>query len=115
LKQMRKSRFFQKDAYIAVDFFEKTCEIVKMKSPVPEPDPFALSIDLGQGRGFREIVFDRPEVPDSNAIRDELASFAKSIRENTTPLVTVDDGFRALEVAHAILEKIEITSGRITL
>jgi len=31
LKNMRKSRFFQKDAYISVDFFEKKCEVVKMK------------------------------------------------------------------------------------
>ena len=31
LKNMRKTRFFQRDAYISVDFLEKKCEVVKMK------------------------------------------------------------------------------------
>ena len=31
MKNMRKSRFFQRDAYIAVDFLDKKVEVVKMK------------------------------------------------------------------------------------
>src|SRR5690606_37495754 len=31
MKNMRKSRFFQKDAYISVDYLDKVCEVVKMK------------------------------------------------------------------------------------
>lgn len=108
LKQMRKSRFFQKDAYIAVDFLEKKSEIVRMKHVEGEPDPFALTVDLGDGKGHKEIIFDRPDIPeDNNAIRDELASFAKSIRNDETPEVTVDDGYKALSVAHEILEKVK--------
>lgn len=115
LKNMRKSRFFQKDAYIAVDFLDRNCEIVRMKNVEGEPDPFAVSLDLGEGKGFKEIMFEKPDIPeDSNAIRDELASLAKAINENTTPIVTVNDGFHALEVAHRILEKMK-TSGEIEL
>lgn len=115
LKNMRKSRFFQKDAYIAVDFLNRNCEIVRMKTVEGEPDPFTISMDLGEGKGFKEIMFEKPEIPeDSNAIRDELASLAKSINENTTPVVTVNDGFHALEVAHRILEKMK-SSGEVEL
>lgn len=31
LKNMRKQRYFQRDAYISIDFLEKKCEVVKMK------------------------------------------------------------------------------------
>lgn len=115
LKNMRKSRFFQKDAYIAVDFLERKSEIVRMRPIVGEPDPFAVTIDLGEGKGFKEILFETPEIPeDSNAIRDELASLANAIHTNTTPVVTVNDGYHALEVAHRILEKMK-SSGEIEL
>lgn len=106
LKNMRKVRFFQRDAYIAVDFLKRESEIVRMRAVEGEPDPFSVTLNLGEGKGFKEILFEKPEVPESNAIRDELAAFAASIRENTEPEVTVRDGMRALEVAHLILEQI---------
>lgn len=105
LKNMRKSRFFQRDAYIAVDFLQKEAEIVRMKEVVGDPDPFAVAIDLGQGRGFKEILFDKPKISESNAIRDELKSLAYCINENTFPEVSLQDGTRALEVALQVLEK----------
>ncbi|MFT3885279.1 MAG: Gfo/Idh/MocA family oxidoreductase [Flavobacteriales bacterium] len=103
LKKMRKSRFFQKDAYIAVDMLAKTSEVVRMR-PVEQPDPFAVTIDLGQGRGHREIGFERPEIPAHNAIREELRSFARAIQEGRTPEVPASDGLAALEVAHRVLD-----------
>jgi predicted dehydrogenase len=105
LKAMRKSRFFQKDAYIAVDFLARESEIVRMKEVVGDPDPFSLTIDLGEGKGKKEILFEKPEIPESNAIRDELASFAQCIVEDTFPKVSFQDGSRALDVATQILEK----------
>ena len=42
LKKMRKARFFQRDAYISVDFLEKKCEVVKMKDAPKEIDDFAM-------------------------------------------------------------------------
>lgn len=108
LKNMRKLRFFQRDAYIAVDFLKRKSEIVRMNTFEGEADPFSVVLELGEGKGQKAITFDRPEVaPDANPIRDELASFAKSIRENTRPEVSVGDGLRALEVAHMILAQIE--------
>lgn len=107
LKNMRKVRFFQRDAYIAVDFLKRSSEIVRMRSVEGEPDPFAVTIDLGEGKGQKEILFEKPEIQASNAIRDELASLADAIANNSTPEVSVRDGLRALEVAHLILAQIQ--------
>lgn len=107
LKNMRKVRFFQRDAYIAVDFLKRSSEIVRMRSVEGEPDPFAVTIDLGEGKGQKEILFEKPEISESNAIRDELASLADAIAANETPEVSVRDGLRALEVAHMILAQIQ--------
>ncbi|MEZ4789026.1 MAG: Gfo/Idh/MocA family oxidoreductase [Flavobacteriales bacterium] len=106
MKNMRKSRFFQHDAYIAVDMLEKSAEVVRMRTVTGEPDPFAVTIDLGEGKGVREISFEKPEVPVVNAIREELRSFARSIRSGSVPAVPLVDGTAALRVAHGVLEEI---------
>lgn len=107
MKNMRKTRFFQKDAYISVDFLEKKSEVVRLKTVSGTPDPFAFTIDLGPDKGVKQIMFDNPIVKESNAIREELSMFAKSILENTEPVVPVEDGLAALETAHFIIEKLK--------
>ncbi len=102
LKKMRKSRFFQKDAYIAVDMLKKETEIMRMRT-VETPDPFAVTMDLGPGKGHREISFDKPAIPATNAIREELRAFAKAIHQNRKPEVSAEDGLAALELAHRVL------------
>jgi hypothetical protein len=101
---MRKSRFFQRDAYISVDFLQKSAEIVRMKEVEGEPDPCSLTIDLGD-KGKKEILFEKPVIEESNAIRDELQSFAESIINDRPTEVSLEQGSKALEVALIILEK----------
>lgn len=103
MKNMRKSRFFQRDAYISVDMLTKETEIVRMRTVEGEADPFAVTIDLGADKGVREISFEKPEVAPSNAIREELKAFAQSIRSGTAPVVTAQDGMAALDIAHQVL------------
>jgi predicted dehydrogenase len=111
LKNMRKSRFFQKDAYITVDFLEKVSEIVRMEEIDQEPDyPFAMVLDLGENKKKRRIYFDKPEVKEINAIEEELRSFGQSIIHNITPPVTIDDGYQALNVAQMVIDKINTMS-----
>jgi len=43
-----------------------------------------------------------------NAIKEELASFYEAIVNDTTPPVTINDGYNALEVAHKIIEKLSM-------
>ena len=104
LKGMRKSRFFQRDAYISVDFLAKESEIVRMRTVEGDPDPFSLVIDMGE-KGKKEILFDKPAIPESNAIREELRAFGESILEGKPVAVTLEEGTRALDVALQVLEK----------
>lgn len=107
VKNMRKSRFFQRDAYIAVDFLEKKTEIVRMKEATGQEGPFSMVLDLGEDKGKKEIIFENPKVSPSNAIREELFTFHEAISQDTEPIVTLRDGYQALKIAHEILNKIE--------
>lgn len=102
MKNMRKARFFQRDAYISVDFLEKKVEVVKMKDAPEQPDDFAMILQNAEGVK-KQIYFDNPSVPENNAILDELNAFAKAIKNNTTPIVSLQDGTDALSVAKMII------------
>ncbi|MFO7720029.1 MAG: Gfo/Idh/MocA family oxidoreductase [Gillisia sp.] len=102
LKNMRKSRFFQKDAYISVDFLERKCEVVKMKNAPEKPDDFAMILQNAEGVK-KQIYFENPKVEEHNAILDELETFADAILNNTTPIVSLEEGAAALKVANQII------------
>ena len=102
LKNMRKSRFFQKDAYISVDFLEKKCEVVKMKDAPKNPGDFDMILQNAEGVK-KQIYFDNPQISNNNAILDELETFAHAINTNTKPIVTLEDGTQALHVATQII------------
>jgi predicted dehydrogenase len=108
MKNMRKTRFFQRDAYIAIDFLKKDVEIIRISDP-PETndDPMAMIIDLGEKRGKKQIFVEKPEIQNLNAIKTELESFYQAIVNNTTPPVTINDGYEALSVAYQILGKMQ--------
>jgi predicted dehydrogenase len=109
MKNMRKSRFFQKDAYVSVDFLKKAVEIIRIRDVNPETaGPLDMVIDLGENKGSKQILFDKPEIPSINAIQTELFSFYEAIANDTTPSVTIDDGYNALAVAYEIIDKLEI-------
>lgn len=103
LKNMRKSRFFQKDAYISVDFLEKKVEVVKMKDAPEEPGQFDMILQNAEGVK-KQIYFENPDVQPNNAILDELNSFANAIAQNNTPVVSLEQGKQALEVAMQVIE-----------
>jgi hypothetical protein len=110
MKNMRKSRFFQKDAYISVDFLDRQLEVVRMEDVEGEADPFDVVLELGNGRPAKKILFDKPELPEMNAIKEELHAFALSIMNDEVPPVPLEAGALALEVAHLIIEKINVNS-----
>lgn len=103
LKNMRKARFFQRDAYISVDFLEKKCEAVRMKDAPKELDDFALVLTNAEGKQ-KQIYFENPNVDSNNAILDELESFAEAIKADRTPEVSLRQGTEALRVAMLIIE-----------
>ncbi len=103
MKKMRKMRLFQKDSYVGIDFLEKKTEIIKYKTP---DDKNVFSFDIETKNGKKTIAIAAPVVKETNAIKMELESFVESINKNKTTVVTEIDGYRAMEVAHQILEKI---------
>lgn len=103
MKKMRKVRLFQKDAYIGIDFLEKKTEVIKLKT---DQDQNVFAFDIETPGGTKTIAIANPEVPEVNAIKRELEEFVAAIKNNTQPIVNEIDGFRAMQVAHQILQKI---------
>ena len=106
MKKMRKMRLFQKDAYIGIDFLEKKTEIIKQNMP---GDKNVFTFDIDTGKGKKTVAIANPVVKDVNAMKAELIAFRDAVKNNTEPPVTVLDGYRAMDVAHQILGKINRT------
>lgn len=106
LKKMRKTRFFQKDAYIAVDFLEKSVEVVKMKAAPEKPEDFAMILQNAEGEK-KQIYFENPPIEDSNAILDELETFAQAINNQKEPIVSLENGTAALDLAYQVIQAYE--------
>ena len=101
MKNMRKSRFFQRDAYISVDFLEKKVEVIHMKDAPENPGEYDMILQNAEG-DRKQIYFEHPEVLPTNAILNELETFANAIEHNTTPVVTFQQGTEALRLAKQI-------------
>lgn len=105
MKSMRKSRFFQKDAYISVDFLEKKAEVIRMKDAPENPTDFDMIIENAEGER-NQIIFEYPNIQPNNAILNELESFADAITQNKKVEVSLEDGTEALKVALEIVRLI---------
>jgi predicted dehydrogenase len=99
---MRKTRFFQKNAYIAVDYLTQKVEVVKMKDAPEQADDLSILLTNAEGKK-KQIYFENPSILEGNAIQDELEHFASCIHEKKKPTVSLQDGAAALEVAHKII------------
>jgi len=104
LKNMRKIRIFQNDAYISLDFLEKEAQVVKIEENVENDDFSGMTIHTNDG--LKRIIIDSPDIMKNNAIEDELSDFYNAVTGQSDVLVTIDDGYRALKLAHIIQSKI---------
>jgi predicted dehydrogenase len=93
VKRERKIRFFQRNAYINIDYMKPEARVYTLKG-----EPKGV-LDLAKLVDVREPRLDRVE-----PLRAELESFVRCVREGGVPLVSGEDGLRALEVAGRILE-----------
>jgi predicted dehydrogenase len=103
MKKMRKMRLFQKDSYISIDFLDKKTEVIKYKTA---SDKNVFTFDIETNSGTKTIAIAAPVIKDNNAIKQELQSFVDAIINNKPATVSEIDGYRAMEVAHIILDKI---------
>jgi predicted dehydrogenase len=107
-KKMRKMRIFQPDNYITIDFLQGVAEVYRLVGDgVKVPDVAMMLGQMGVGTQKKTLIFQRPPVPDINALEYELAQFVESVRNGTQPLVTAGEGRNALHVALEVMEKIK--------
>lgn len=107
LKQMRKVRLFQKDAYISLDLLEKNAQIVRLFDQGVELPEDGQHFELETATGKKTIHVNLPDIEPVNAIKLELETFASSIENNTAPKVSGQDGLQALALAKRISEVVE--------
>ena len=102
LKKMRKTRFFQKNAYIAVDYLAKKVEVVKIKDAPNKTEDLSILLTNAEGKK-KQIYFENPAISETNAILEELEHFAHCIKSKQIPKVSLKDCAYALEVAHRVI------------
>ena len=105
IKNMRRLRMFQKNNYLVVDFLEKKAEVFRISEDPEEQGMLKVEMDSGDEKKY--LIYELPPVEEVNAIQMELEEFAHSIREGSPVRVSIQDGFRALKLAHTINEEIE--------
>ncbi len=103
LKKMRKSRFFQKNSYVSIDFLSRKTELVSLKNAPKKPDEYSLILKNAEGEK-KQLFFDDKQFENSNAILQELNSFASSILNNTPTSPSLEDGAKALNLAIEIAQ-----------
>ncbi|MEM9719234.1 MAG: Gfo/Idh/MocA family oxidoreductase [Bacteroidota bacterium] len=105
VKNMRRLRMFQKNTYLVVDFLEKKAETFKITEEPPAQG--AMRFDLDSGKKQKYLIYESPEVQPVNSIKMELEEFVSSIETGSRTRVSIEDGYKALQVAHEIIHRIE--------
>ncbi len=106
MKNMRKIRVFQRDAYISLDFMEKNAQIIKMYDDDLSNAPTENLIPIETYNVTKHLHLSAPEVAPSNAIQLELYAFGESILHDLPVKVDITDGYEALKIAHQINQDI---------
>lgn len=107
-KKMRKMRIFQKNNYISLDFITGTSEVYRLLPVDKNVDSSAMSFgEIGVGENKKRLIYEQPVIKEINALHYELDLFVNSVLKNEKPIVSGEDGLRALQVAETIVKKIE--------
>lgn len=107
-KKMRKMRIFQRDGYIALDFITGTAEVYRLLPVDQNVEPSYISFgEIGVGDKKKRLVYGQPEQKEINALQYELQLFINSALNGHKPVVSGEDGLRALKVAEVIMRKIQ--------
>ena len=105
LKKMRKTRIFQEDAYISINFLEKEFQVVKIRDKHKGEAESSLIVKNNLGEE-KVIFFENPKVQSINSIEAELNDFYGSIKYKNDSKVSLNDGIKALEVAEEIMRQL---------
>jgi len=105
LKNMRKLRIFREDAYLSLDFLTKKSQVVTISPILDDEGLEGMTIDTLTGK--KAISIKELPVVETNAIEEELNDFYRAVVERSRPKVNLEDGYKALKLAHLIQSKID--------
>jgi len=118
-ERVRKLRFFQAGQYISIDYGRQDVLVFSVGSAVGGAVTAAHSFakdanDWGTQPSVNpQISMAKPPVTAEEPLLAEITAFLQSVRDRSRPVVTLEDGRRALELGLAILEEIGRHAGRI--
>ena len=105
-KPMRKMRIFQKQAYISMDFGNQDVEVFRI---LGDDDPAAANAIPATMLGLldkalhnKRIVYEKPEIKESNAILEEQKAFVEAINNKAPVAVSAHEAAEALRIAELI-------------
>lgn len=99
LKTERKLRIFEDAAYVSLDLQQKILTLIRKREGVPQPGQLPVSIE-------------EANLEQGDALKSEIESFLDCIRNNKRPIVSGEDGLRALETAIRITEQVHANLAR---
>jgi len=107
-ERVRKLRFFQPKEYVSIDYGRQ--DVFQIR--VTQEEKFSLHnlmsfSDNSSSLPIPGVKLTKPKIEPEEPLRAELKSFLESVRHRGTPVVTLEDGRRALAAALSILSAIE--------
>jgi predicted dehydrogenase len=114
-ERVRKLRFFQAGQYISIDYGRQDVLVFSVGGAVGGSHSFAKDANEWgtQPSVNPQISMAKPPVTAEEPLLAEIKAFLQSVRDRSRPVVTLEDGRRALELGLAILEEIARHAGRI--
>ena len=94
VKEMRKIRIFQQDAYFSIDYAAQQVDVYRRMDPGGDYDT-------------PQIMYDQIDITQGDSLKEEIRSFLKSVQTRSLPEVPGEAGRNALKVALEIVEQIE--------
>jgi predicted dehydrogenase len=98
LKTERKLRIFEDAAYISLDLQQKILTLIRKREAPPAAGQLPVSIE-------------EANLEQGDALKSEIESFLDCIRNDRRPIVSGEDGLRALETAIRITEQVHANLG----
>jgi predicted dehydrogenase len=116
-ERVRKLRFFQAGQYISIDYGRQDVLVFSVGGTSEAAHSFAQDANEWgtRGGGNPQISMAKPAITAEEPLLAEIEAFLQSVRERSRPVVSLEDGRRALELGLAILGEIGRHAGRIGL
>jgi predicted dehydrogenase len=107
-ERVRKLRFFQAGQYISIDYGRQDVLVFSVGKAIASAAAMASEPSVNP-----QIQIAKPTIVAEEPLSAEIKAFLRTVRERSRPVVSLEDGRRALELGLAILAEIARHAGRI--